>query len=254
MLLALDIGNTNITLGGFEDGKLSFVARIATVSSRTEDEYAADIMNVFALRSIPRSKIDGAVIASVVPPLNAVMKKAVEFLFNVTPLFVGPGVKTGLSIHCDIPSSVGADIICDAVAANKLYSAPALVVDFGTATKMLVVDKSSAFAGVSIIPGVAMGNLALSSGTAQLPSVSLDPPASVIGKNTADSMRSGIIYGNAALVDGMIERIKAELGYDLPVYATGGLASLILPYCKNKITYDPDLVLKGLYFIYSKNL
>jgi len=140
------------------------------------------------------------------------------------------------------------------VAANKLYSAPALVVDFGTATKMLVVDKSSAFAGVSIIPGVAMGNLALSSGTAQLPSVSLDPPASVIGKNTADSMRSGIIYGNAALVDGMIERIKAELGYDLPVYATGGLASLILPYCKNKITYDPDLVLKGLYFIYSKNL
>ena len=254
MLLAVDIGNTNITLGGFEGGELAFVARIATVSAATEDEYAASIMNIFSLRGIPRERIDGVIIASVVPPLNTVMRQAIELLFGIKPLLVGPGVRTGVSIHCDTPSTVGADIIAAAAAAGRLYGAPALIVDMGTATKIIAVDGSGAFIGVSIIPGVTMGLDALSSGTAQLPRVSLEPPSSVIGKNTADCMRSGAIYGNAAMIDGMIERIRAELGYDAPVYATGGLASMILPYCRTEITLDSHLVLKGLNLIYQKNL
>ena len=254
MLLAIDIGNTNITLGGFDGEDLKFVARIATSSSRTEDEYAADIVSIFALRGVPREMIKGAIIASVVPPLNSVMRKAVEYLFGITPLIVGPGVKTGVNVHCDIPSSVGADIICASAAAGRLYGAPALVVDMGTATKMIVIDKSGAFIGVSIIPGLLMGLDALSSGTAQLPRVSLEPPSSVVARNTADCMRSGAIYGNAALIDGMIDRITEELGYELPVYATGGLASMILPYCRHGIKRDDNLVLKGLNLIYKKNL
>ncbi|MBE6938610.1 MAG: type III pantothenate kinase [Ruminococcaceae bacterium] len=253
MLLAADIGNTNITLGGFEGDRLVFTARLATVSTKTEDEYAADIMGIFALRSIPREKITGAIVASVVPPLNPVIKKAFSLLFGVNALLVGPGVKTGINIHCDTPSSVGADIICAAVAVKHFYGAPALVADFGTATKMLVIDRSGAFIGVSIIPGVAMGLDALSSGTAQLPRVSLEAPGSVVAKNTADCMRSGVIFGNAALTDGMISRIRDELGYELPVYATGGLAPLILPHCRTNIKSDPGLVLKGLNLIWQKN-
>lgn len=253
MLLAVDIGNTNITLGGFEGTKPVFSARVATVCSKTEDEYAADIMNVFALRSVPREKIGGAIVASVVPPLNPVIKKALGLLFGVDPIFVGPGVKTGINIHCDDPSSVGADMICAAVAVKQLYGAPALVADFGTATKLFVIDRSGTFIGASIVPGVAMGLDALSSGTAQLPRVSLDPPASVIAKNTPDCMRSGVIYGAAAMTDGMIARVRDEFGAELPVYATGGLASLILPHCRVGATLDPDLVLKGLSRIYLKN-
>ena len=254
MVLAIDIGNTNITLGCFDGDSLSFVARLATVSTKTGDEYAVLLLNILAIHNVDKSQIKGAIISSVVPPINAAMNKAVESLYGVKPINVGPGIKTGISIHCDTPSSVGSDLICGCVAAHQLYGSPCLIVDMGTATKMTVVNSKGAFIGVSIIPGVRMGMQALAMGTAQLPQVSLEAPSAVIAKNTVDCVKSGIIYGNAALVDGMIERIKAELGYDLPVYATGGLASLILPYCKNKITYDPDLVLKGLYFIYSKNL
>jgi type III pantothenate kinase len=197
--------------------------------------------------------VRGAIISSVVPPLNSVLKKAIHFIYDVDPLLVGPGIKTGLKIHCDNPASVGADLICACVAAQQLYGSPALIIDMGTATKMMVVDASGAFIGVSIIPGVLMGLRALSSGTAQLPQVSLEAPPSVIGKNTVDCMRSGVVFGNASMIDAMIDRIGDEMGEDLPVIATGGLSSTIIPHCKHNITQDEDLVLKGLNILYRKN-
>ena len=253
MILAVDIGNTNITLGGFCDDELTFVARISTDASKTSDEYAGMILRTLSLYDVDKNEVKGAIISSVVPPLNSVMKRALSFIYGVEALLVGPGIKTGLNIHCDNPASVGSDLICASVAAQQIYSAPSLIVDMGTATKMMVVDKKGAFIGVSIIPGVLMGLKALSSGTAQLPQVSLEAPSSLIGKNTADCMKSGVIYGNASMIDGMIERFNEELGEELPVYATGGLAPFIVAHCKHNVTLDEHMVLKGLNIIYKKN-
>ena len=254
MILAIDIGNTNIAIGGLCGDELCFVARISTDATKTSDEYASKIIHLLSIYDISRTSIDGAIISSVVPPLNSVMKNAVKFAYGVTPLLVGPGIKTGLNIHCDNPVSVGSDIICACVAACKLYGAPALVVDMGTATKMMVVDKRGTFIGVSIMPGVLMGLRGLSEGTAQLPQVSLEAPPAVIGKNTVDCMKSGAIFGNASMIDGMIDRFSEEYGERLPVFATGGLASSIASYCKHDITVDENMVLKGLNIIYKKNV
>lgn len=253
MILTIDIGNTNIALGGFVGDKLTFVARLSTNAAMTEDEYAIRILNTLELHGIDKSEVGGAIISSVVPPLNAVMKKAVRFIFGGEPLIVGPGIKTGINIHCDNPSSVGSDLICASVAAHFIYGSPSLIVDMGTATKMMVVDKRGAFVGVTIMPGVLMGLGALSSGTAQLPQVSLEAPPAALGKNTADSMKAGAIYGNAAMIDGMIERISKEHGIDYKVYATGGLSPLIIGHCRHNITLDEHLVLKGLNILYNKN-
>ncbi|MBQ3081829.1 MAG: type III pantothenate kinase [Clostridia bacterium] len=253
MVLTIDIGNTNITLGGFEGDNLKFVARLATVSTKTADEYAVLLLNVLSLHNVEKSQIMGAIISSVVPPLNAAMNKAVKSIYGIEAINVGPGIKTGINIHCDTPSSVGADLICACVAAHHIYGSPSLIVDMGTATKMMVVNDKGAFIGVSIIPGVRMGMQALAMGTAQLPQVSLDAPSMVVAKNTVDCVKSGVIYGNAALVDGMIDRICEEVGAVLPVYATGGLSAIIVPHCKHKITLDEHLVLKGLNILYKKN-
>lgn len=253
MVLTVDIGNSNINFGVFSGDDIKFVARIATDRAKTEFEYAASISNALSISKIDKSQIDGAIISSVVPPLNNVMKSAISMLYNVKPILVGPGVKTGINIHCDNPASVGADIICACVAAHFLYGSPSLIVDMGTATKMMVMNDKGAFIGVSIIPGVMVSLDALANRTAQLPMVSLEAPKNVIGKNTADCMRSGIVFGSASLVDGMIERIFEEVGNTIPVYATGGLASVITPYCKHSITYDEFLVLKGLNLIYQRN-
>jgi len=253
MILAIDIGNSNIMLGGFDGDKLSFVASISTDVNRTADEYADKITSVLALYKICKKEINGCIISSVVPPLNTIIKKAIEFLYNLDPTFVGPGIKTGINIHCDTPSSVGSDLICASVAAHHVYGSPSLIVDMGTATKMTVVNAKGAFIGVSIIPGVMMGLNALATETAQLPKVSLDAPDTVIGKNTSDCIKSGVIFGNASLIDGMIDRINEEVGQKLPVYATGGFASSIIPYCKHEIKLDEHLVLKGLNILYRKN-
>lgn len=253
MILTIDIGNTNIALGGFDGDELSFVVRISTETKKTADEYASKILGVLAVRGIGKRSIKGAIISSVVPPLNSVIKEAVKLVWGIDSLIVGPGVKTGINIQCDTPSSVGADLISACVAARSIYGAPALIVDMGTATKMTVVNEGGAFAGVSIIPGVLMGLDSLSENTAQLPKVELEAPRFVVGKNTADSMRSGVIFGNAAMIDGMIDRINNELGAELPVYATGGVADKIIPHCRHSITIDENLVLKGLKLIYNKN-
>lgn len=254
MILAIDIGNTNIVVGGFDEDKLSFVVRIATNPSKTEDEYATKILNILSVYDVKRTDVSGAIISSVVPPLTAIMKKAIKFAYNVDALTVGPGIKTGINIHCDNPASVGADLICACVAAHDLYSSPALIIDMGTATKIMVLDKNGSFIGVSIIPGVNIALRALTSGTAQLPQISLEAPKSVIGKNTADCMRSGVVYGNASMLDGMIDRFNEEMGESLPIYATGGFAPTIIPHCKHNITIDENMVLKGLNILYNKNV
>ena len=254
MVLTVDIGNTSIALGGFEGDELKFVVRLSTDVSKTEDEYANKIMNILALHKVKRESVEGAIISSVVPQLNTVMTRAIKLCYGVEALMVSPGIKTGIGILCDSPSSVGADLICSCVAANTFYSAPALIIDIGTATKMIATNKNGAFTGVSIIPGVMMGLNALSDSTAQLPKVSLEAPTTVIGKNTVDCMKSGVIFGNASMLDGMIDRINREVGEELPVIVTGGYASVIVPHCNHKMTVDPQLVLKGLNVIYRKNV
>jgi len=253
MILAIDIGNTNIVLGGFAEDALQFVARIATDASKTEDEYAAKILSILLLHKVTETKVEGAVISSVVPPLNIVMKKALKIAYGVEALMVGPGIKTGINMQCDNPASVGADLICACVAAHNLYGSPSLIIDMGTATKMLLMNESGAFVGATIAPGVKIALAALSGGTAQLPQISLEAPKSVIGKNTIDCMRSGVVFGNACMIDGMIDRFNEEMGMELKVYATGGQAETIVRHCKHNITVDKDLVLEGLYIIYKKN-
>lgn len=253
MVLTVDIGNTNIVLGGFCGDELKFVARIATNANKTEDEYATKIKSILYLHEVEKAQIKGAIISSVVPPLTRVMRDAVKMVYGVEALTVGPGIKTGINIHCDDPSTVGADLICACVAANTIYGNPSLVIDMGTATKMMVIDPSGTFIGVSIIPGVNIALKALASGTAQLPQISLEAPKSVIGKNTADCMRSGAVFGNAAMLDGMIDRFNDEMGCSLKLIATGGLCSTIIKHCKHDIIHDDNLVLKGLNIIYNKN-
>ncbi|MBQ6999002.1 MAG: type III pantothenate kinase [Clostridia bacterium] len=253
MILTIDIGNTNIVLGGFLGDELKFVSRISTNIKKTEDEYAALIKSIVSLNDVKRTEVSGAIISSVVPPLNKTMQKALNKIYGVSAIVVGPGVKTGVNLLVDNPSQVGADLVCSTAAVYNYYKVPAIVLDMGTATKLSVVDKNGAFAGVSIIPGVEIGIAALAGGTAQLPQISLEAPKSVIGKNTIDAMQSGVVYGNASLIDGMIEKIKAEFG-DIDIIATGGLAGFITPYCKEKMIIDDNLILKGLYAIYKKNL
>ena len=253
MILAIDIGNTSIALGGFEGDELKFVVRLSTDVKKTEDEYASKIMNILTIHNVTKENVEGAIISSVVPQLNSIMKSALRLVYDVDALMVCPGIKTGIGILCDSPSSVGADLICSCVAANTLYSSPALIIDIGTATKMIVTNKNGAFIGVSIIPGVMMGLKGLASGTAQLPQVGLEAPATVIGKNTVDCMKSGVIFGHASMMDGMIDRINAEVGEKLPVIVTGGYASVIVPHCNHEMQTDEYLVLRGLNIIYQKN-
>lgn len=253
MILTLDVGNSNITLGAFEEDKLYFVARFSTDSAKTEDEFAIKFLQLLSLHNTERASISGIIVASVVPPLNDSIKKAVRTVFGTDALFVGPGIKSGIGILCDMPSSVGADIIAASVAVHNIYGSPSLIIDMGTATKMTVLNHKGAFIGTSIIPGVIMGLSALSERTAQLPRISLELPHSIIAKNTADCMRSGVLYGNAAMVDGMIDRINEEFGEKLTVYATGGMASTVIPLCRHNIITDEHLVLRGLNILYRKN-
>ncbi len=254
MLLTIDIGNTNIVFGGFVDDELTFVSRISTNARKTDAEYATKIKGILALNDITKAEIRGAIISSVVPPLTATVKRAVKTVYGVDALIVGPGIKTGINLLADNPTEVGADLICACVAAYNLYEPPVLVTDMGTATKMLIVDEKACFSGVSIIPGVELSLKALAGGTAQLPQISLDAPDKVLGRNTEACMRSGIIFGNASMIDGMIDRIEDELGLKVTLVATGGLSNAIIPYCKHEIEIDKDLILKGLNIIYNKNV
>lgn len=253
MLLAIDMGNTNIVIGCIDDTKIYFVERLSTSTLKTELEYAVDFKTVLEIHNIQTSDIDGAIISSVVPQLNLVIKSAMEKLLKISPLIVGPGLKNGLNILMDNPSQLGSDLVVDSVAALKEYGAPIIIIDMGTATTICVVDKNKNYIGGQILPGVRVSLDSLVSRTSQLPRIGLDAPKKVIGTNTIDCMKSGILYGNASCIDGMIDRIEEELGYTAAVVATGGLAKSIIPHCKHKIILDDDLLLKGLKIIYDKN-
>ena len=253
MILAIDIGNTNIVIGCTQQEKVHFVERISTDISKTELEYVVGFKTLFDLYHIKTEEITGCIIASVVPPLVNIIKASMKKLLRITPLIVGPGVKTGLNILMDNPAQIGADLIVNAVAALKYYGAPAVIIDMGTATTISVVDDKKNYVGGMILPGVRISLEALESRTSQLPRISLDAPKKVIGKNTIDCMKSGIVMGQAACLDGMIRRIREELGYPFHVIATGGLAGSIVPYCTEEVVCDNELTLKGLDIIYRKN-
>ncbi len=253
MILAIDMGNTNIVIGCIDDEKIYFVERMATDFLKTELEYAISIKNVLELYSIPEKEVEGVIISSVVPPLVNTIKRACKKVLNMGVMVVGPGVKTGLNILMDNPASVGSDLIVTAVAGLKEYGPPLIIIDMGTATTLSVVDKNANYIGGVILPGVKISLNALVSNTAQLSKISLEAPRKVIGKNTSDCMKSGMIYGNASVIDGMISRMEAELGYEVKVLATGGLCENIVPFCTHEITIDDALLLKGLKIIYDKN-
>ena len=254
MILAIDIGNTNIVVGCIDKDKICFVERISTNLSKTELEYVVEFKTLLELYKIRIEEVQGSIISSVVPPLNNIMNSAIEKLFQNTPLLVGPGVKTGLHILMDKPLQVGSALIVNAVAGLHYDGAPIIMIDMGTATTISVVDDNKNYIGGMILPGVKVSLESLVNRTSQLPRISLEAPRKIIGKNTIDCMKSGIILGQASCLDGMIERICDELGSEVPVVATGGLSGCIVPHCRHKIVYDNELTLKGLGIIYRKNV
>ncbi|MCI8764849.1 MAG: type III pantothenate kinase [Lachnospiraceae bacterium] len=253
MILAIDMGNTNIVIGGIDSTQTYFVERITTDHVKTGLEYAVNIKNILEIHDIDKSRVEGAIMSSVVPPLNAPISSAINKLFGFRPRLVGSGMKTGLNIIMDNPKTVGSDMIVDAVAVVKEYPLPAIVIDMGTATTMSVVDQKGNYIGGVIFPGLRVSLDSLSSKAAQLPSISLEIPKKVIGKNTIDCMRSGIMYGSAGMIDGIIDRMEAELGKTPSVIATGGLSRFVVPLCRHKIIYDEALLMKGLWILYEKN-
>ena len=254
MLLAIDIGNTNIVIGGIEDDRIVFEARIATERVKTSDQYGAEIKNMLDLFEVKVSDIRDCIISSVVPPVFNSVHTGLMKVTGKQPMVVGPGIKTGLNIHMDSPSQVGSDRIVIAVAALAEYEPPLTLLDLGTATTIEVVDKGNTYLGGCIVPGVRISLEALTNRASQLPGIQLDRPKKVIGKNTVDCMRSGVMFGAAAMLDGMIQRVEEELGYPTTVVATGGMAQFVCPLCKRDIHLEKDLLLKGLNLIYKKNI
>ena len=253
MILALDVGNTNIVIGGFEEKNIIFKERISTDHCATDLEYAVNIKTALEMHNLGSCDIKGAIISSVVPSVTNTLCRAIKKYCQVTALVVGPGIKTGLSITIDNPAQLGSDLVVDAVAAINEYRAPMIVVDMGTATTFSVIDKNRSYVGGLITTGMAVSTEALTSRTSQLPKISFDIPKKLIGTNTVDSMKSGIMYAAACSIDGIAERIEHELGEKCTIIATGGLAHLVVPLCRKNVVCDDDLLLKGLMLIYNKN-
>ena len=254
MILTLDIGNTNIKMGAWDNDQLAFVSCIGTAKLSTDDEYAVKLMELFRLNECNRNQFDGAIISSVVPALSPVLSRAVMRVIQSPRIYqVSAGLKIGLNIKIDNPAVLGADIVSAAVAAIAKYPLPIVIVSLGTATTLFVVNKKGEMIGGAVAPGARISLEALSRGTAQLPHIGLDNPGNLIGTNTIDSMKSGVIYGWASLVDGMIDRMREELGSEVTVVAYGGDSSVILAHCREPVTIDEDLIMEGLKIIYHKN-
>jgi type III pantothenate kinase len=256
MFLAVDIGNTNIVVGLFHGGQLEASFRMASERGRTADEYGILMEQLLKNRGITKEQIGGAMISSVVPPLNDTIEKAVIMYCGVEkPLQLGPGTRTGLQIKIENPKEVGADRVCDAVAVTAIYGAPAIVVDFGTATTFSAVDSGGAFIGGAIAPGVMTASDALFSKASKLPRIDIAKPRSVIGKSTVTAMQSGIFYGFIGMVEEIVRRMKAEIASEgVKVVATGGLAGLIAKETDAIDIVDPDITLQGLRIIYERNV
>lgn len=254
MILAVDIGNSNIVLGGIRGEKTMFEARLRTDPTKTSDEYCIDLKMILDVYGFKRGDVEGAIIASVVPQVLNSIKTAIKKLTGKTALVVGPGLKTGLNIRVENPSQTGADLVVGCVAALREHKPPLIVVDMGTATTMAVLDESGAFIGGCICPGVKISLDALTERTALLPGLQLDQPRKAIGRNTIECMRSGIMMGNACMLDGMVQRMEEELGQKASVVMTGGIAKFIAPLCRTPMIYDKDLIIKGLAFLYQENV
>ena len=254
MLICIDIGNSNITIGVFEDEALKFTARLATDTRRTSDQYAIEIRDIIEIYGIKSADVTHAAISSVVPTVGSAIERAVNRLFSIRPVVLGPGVKTGLNIKIDNPAQLGADLAAGAVGALAKYPTPTIVIDMGTASTISVLGKNGEFLGGVIAAGVKLTMDALASRTAQLPSVSIEAPKKTIGTNTADCIKSGLIMGQSAMIDGLITKIERELGEPATVVATGGLAPDVVKYCDHDISIDDNLLLEGLRIIHDKNI
>ncbi len=255
MILTIDVGNTNTCIGGFDDNEnLTFESRIDTDRYRMADQYAIILSDILKLYGHSAEEFTGAIISSVVPPVTGQIKEAIEKLCSCKALVVGPGLKTGLNIKIDEPASLGADMAAVAVGAKEHYPLPAIVIDLGTATKVLAVTKNGTFIGGIIAPGVKISLEALANRTASLPLISISGDCkNVIGTNTIDCMRSGLLNGTAYMLDGMIENFEREIGEKCTVVATGGFSSVIKPLCKRDFILDKSLIMTGLMDIYKKN-
>lgn len=253
MILAIDIGNSNIVLGGVDEEKILFEARLRTDATHTSDQYAVELKMLLEIYGYKAQDVEGAIIASVVPQVLNSIQTAVKKLTGKQSLVVGPGLKTGLDIRLENPSQTGADLVVGCVAALRAYKPPMIVVDMGTATTMVVLDEKGALIGGCICPGVKISMDALTDRTALLPGLQLDQPKKAIGRNTIDCMRSGIMMGTACMLDGMVERMEEELGSKATVVVTGGIAKFVTPMCKTPMVYEKDLIIKGLAALYREN-
>ena len=253
MILTVDIGNSNIVLGGVKDDRIVFEARLRTEATKTSDQYCVDLKILLDVYKISAEDIEGCIIASVVPQVLNSFQTAIKKLTGKNSLVVGPGIKTGLDIRLENPAQTGADLVVADVAALREHKPPLIVIDMGTATTMAVLDQNGAHIGGCIIPGVKLSMDALTEKTALLPGLQLDQPKRTIGRNTVDAMRSGIMIGAACMLDGMVERMEQELGQKTTVVITGGIAKFIAPLCKTPMIYDKDLIIKGLAALYRDN-
>lgn len=253
MILTIDVGNTNVVLGCVEDGVVVSRSRLATNTSDLPNDYAMKMRQSFAFDSIDYHEFEGAILSSVVPQVNRAIRSAVRKLTGLECIIVGAGIKTGVNVKIDDPGTLAGDLITGTVGALSMYKPPIIIVDMGTATTIVAVDKDGAYIGGAIVPGVNLSFEALSQGTSLLPNISIEAPRKCIATNTVDSMKSGAVFGTAAMVDGMIDRMEEELGQSATVVATGGLSGGIIPYCKHEIKHEPDLLLKGLAILYQKN-
>ncbi len=253
MILAIDMGNTHIEVGIVSGGEILMSSRISTDRKKTEAEYAVCIKEILDLYQIDPQEIEGGILSSVVPPLTYILQEAVKLVTGKMPIVVGPGTKTGMHIKIDDPKTLGADMVVAAVGGIELYGTPLILIDMGTATTITAVDREGSFLGGAIVPGVRISLDALANSTTQLPMIALDSPRKAIGTNTVDCMKSGILYGQAAMLDGMIDRMREELGAEASVVATGGLSGLIVPYCRHNIILERELMIQGLKIIYDRN-
>ncbi len=254
MVLAIDIGNTNIVIGCFQDDKIIFVERISTNQTGTVLEFAVSFKSVLEIYGLKSNDIEGSILSSVVPSITGVVKQAVEKITQKSCMIVGPGVKTGLRIAIDNPAQLGSDMAIGAVAALDQMNGPLVLIDMGTATTVSVINNKNEFIGGMIMPGVAISMEALNNKTAQLPKIALEPPKKKIGSNTIDCMKSGMIYGFAGSIDGLLDHIEEELGMPVTAIATGGLSEIIVPHCRHKnIIIDDTLLLRGMRIVYLKN-
>ena len=255
MILAIDIGNTTVALGGIRDGRVCFVARMDTVRTRTAAEYRAEMDKIFAHRRHPERpmRFEGAVLTSVVPQITGALAECARYYTGKKPVIVSPDIRTGLTMGVDEPRAVGKDRLVDAAYAAANFPLPVITVDLGTATTFNVIRENSVFCGGAIAPGLDMGLGALSERTAQLPRLDLQIPKRIIGRNTEECILSGTIVGMAAMLDGMVQRIEAELGSPATLILTGGAARFVEPLVLHPHIYDPNLLLKGLAFLCERN-